>query len=454
MPENDFNPAQKTKDFISKIINNRSVIKKRFVRRELPVVFFFLILILLWGWFYGIYKAPWPEQTTKMASFPEGDYLPASEYYNLKKVSYLDLTQILNDKFDKFIDIIVANPKSTKVSKIVFSVLNNIYVDKKSLIVVKKTDASKFDQNKLSILNSKIKKYKKSVDSLNIIISEKSYFERSKYIKEKESYEKKYTKLIKFRIFLTNYEVIPQVYYSYTKRYIPYTFVAGRYKNLLTEKDQYIFTTKSVKPVFNSSLLENAGASFDEDAIDNEESNFEKTVELHESDYEKKKDSVISKIDKVISAKRSTIRMRFYNKWFSIYINFIVSYYLFLLLREYYKIIRRKGLPKKGTHEIYFATNTTSKVFRWLALIGIKLGQFLLVIYLLILLFSSNLPFKIVRIDSLWSGFVNPTIFVVLVIIMTWGLILQSEFFCFVSNIYHLFFEKAYHVANKRENND
>jgi hypothetical protein len=166
---------------------------------------------------------------------------------------------------------------------------------------------------------------------------------------------------------------------------------------------------------------------------------------------------------------RAVIRNSFYSRWISLLVMAFSTLVVFFYLRRYSTIIRRKGLPRKSTFEVYFSTNVTSLVLRWLALVIVFIGMVELwgFLFLQIVLSGSEIPllplFNTIAvpalrplsiliqllgagglIGSILYSLLAPLAIGLLAVINSWLLLLLSEYICFISNCYHVLYSLAH----------
>jgi hypothetical protein len=149
-----------------------------------------------------------------------------------------------------------------------------------------------------------------------------------------------------------------------------------------------------------------------------------------------------------VKEQRSMVRDRFYAKWYGVLMNLLLSFFMFRFLLYYYSLIQRKGLPQKSTNEVYFAINTSAKIFRWIAMFSVIVGIITLLFNMLKLVFSSSmsssLPFIGISIGSFMYRALTPVIITITTIIATWVTVLIAEHLCLISNLCHISFLKVY----------
>lgn len=215
--------------------------------------------------------------------------------------------------------------------------------------------------------------------------------------------------------------------------------------------NNYVFSGEYNRPIINKKFLKKVNdVSLNIDDIDltSDKKIFNNIVksdkELFKSNYKNTK----RKINEEVARNRKMVRNQFYYRWYATLFATVMSLIMIVILKHYYDIVRRKSLTKKTTHDIYFATNTTSKVFRWIAQLIVALGIFTLVINLLFIIFTArpgiDIPFYVFAGFSFIYAGLMPIVVVVTTVIASWIFVLESELICFISNCYDVVFKKAY----------
>lgn len=179
--------------------------------------------------------------------------------------------------------------------------------------------------------------------------------------------------------------------------------------------------------------------------------------------------SVREQIDRQVRQKREAARNAFYTRWLGFLVMVFSTLCTFLALKRYSRIIRRKGLPKKSTFETYFATNVTSLVLRWVALIIVFIGMVELWGFLLLQLIQNAAAIPLLPLFDTIAGFalrpisglirllaagqfimvifyslLAPLALGVFVVIQSWLVLLLSEYACFISSAYHVLYKLAH----------
>jgi len=128
---------------------------------------------------------------------------------------------------------------------------------------------------------------------------------------------------------------------------------------------------------------------------------------------------------------------------------------MFRILLRYYSIIRRKDLPQKTTYNVYFATNISSKIFRFIALLIVIVGMGELIVNIIVSLASGSLIelIKLPYISQFYhlTEILHPIIATISIVISSWFFVLISEWICFITNLYHISFVKTYGEFNDKD---
>lgn len=173
------------------------------------------------------------------------------------------------------------------------------------------------------------------------------------------------------------------------------------------------------------------------------------------------------RIDAMVEPGREHVRERFYRRWLPVLFFWLGIYFSVRILVRFFVILRRKGVSGKSTESIYYATNKTSKILRYIALLVVGLGiaslgiQGLLSalsgfgspglslnVKILALLFNvlslSDLLLKDRLFVLLILAVLTPFVHTLLTMVASWLWVLWSEFICFISNVYHVMFLMVY----------
>ena len=250
------------------------------------------------------------------------------------------------------------------------------------------------------------------------------------------------------------------------------SLIAGRLEGIT--RDLRV-TLRDAAPVLDTVFLTKAGISLDileGIDLDQELARWKATLTAAKDRHGKESAALRREVEKRVAQQRAVIRNRFYSRWISLLAMAFSTLVVFFCLKRYSGIIRRKGLPRTSTFEIYFTTNVTSLVLRWMALIIVFIGMVELWGFLLlqILLSGSKLPllplFNTIAIPvlrplsvliqllgaggvvaSILFSLLAPAALGLLAVIQSWLLLLLSEYACFIGNCYHV----LYHLARPKD---
>ena len=175
------------------------------------------------------------------------------------------------------------------------------------------------------------------------------------------------------------------------------------------------------------------------------------------SSYKSVYNQILPRAKVIVRENRKKYRRSFYRSWFSRYFSILGSIFAIILLGRYRKILNREEVVKKSTHNIYFGINTTSTVFRWIAIITVFLGQIFLGIAIVSTIMGDNimgnfiLNFAQIKFLPiiLITIFLQPLLIGLIFIIESWVFLLISELLCFISSLYHITFLSS-HLEEKK----
>ncbi|MCB5279405.1 MAG: hypothetical protein WC176_06730 [Candidatus Cloacimonadaceae bacterium] len=223
-------------------------------------------------------------------------------------------------------------------------------------------------------------------------------------------------------------------------------FVMGRASSISVNRNEIVFEGEFF-PVTDQGFLDKLSITLSvEDKIRFEQdvSTFNSIINEELEILRQSKDAYMARVKN----SRSALRKYFYAKWYGILVSLLLSFFMLRFLLMYFSLIQRKGLPKKSTHKVYFAINTTAIIFRWLALLTIVLGIISLGINVLQLIFSSSSGGRIPIIGffagSFLSQALSPIFITVATVIATWLNVLIAEHLCLISSLCHISFLKTY----------
>jgi len=419
---------------------------------NIPIKKFFLgvlsiaVLILIWGFFYGLAKVKFPKN--KLPVFPVENYKSARDHFQspntFKLVGIKEIQRIIESELD------LAKPSGSAVRSVIKSIEEEL--GNKNL-VFKGVDQSMVNSNIQNKHQQIISKCQVKIDSLNTAIdSLSSYYDIRHAKSEKYDYEKIINNSKQLIAFAENLRIQPKVYFSVSKKYHSFNYVAGSgsFERVKNSDSEYEFKSDKLKAIINSKFFTNNNLPqeiINQKILDIDAKNFKNIVKTDKTNFEDYKKRIKQQLKKQTRDSRKDVRRSFYKKWYTKLVSAIISVLMFLVLYRYYTILRRKGITKKSTDKIYYATNKTSIVFRWIALGIVIIGLFHIGIDLLSIIFrndSVGVLSSLLPDFGLVYSFIAPIATVVLTVLASWFFVLNSEFICFLTNCYHIVFIKAH----------
>jgi|GEM_PF-2774401 len=420
-----------------------SIVNKNSITRIITIITFLSILILIYGFFYARFEVPFPDENLPV--FPKEQYQDASDVFkDEKQISIIGLEQF-NSAFEHLwsSDKIFTNPLNE-----ISNYLSREYQNK--LVLFRSFEKSFFSptiQNKYDQIKNRLNNELDSLNSLTVT----SYWDRNKI----SEIQRDLRNLEAMKEMTLNFKVESQVTFPYSNKNEIFNFTMGQFGYLTTGNKANSFVYKSADykskplyPVVNSKMIERSGlkiTSEDKELLKNDDRKLENIVA---EDFKKFKEIYNKSYDEIssyVSIQRSNVRSAFYEKWFSILILVISTILVQFLLFKYAAILRRKGLPRKSTYQVYFSTNTTSLILRWIAITITYLGILYLGLLLIIKIFTLDYSvIYLIRPIGVWLSIISPIISGLSIVVITWLFVLLSEFICFLSNCYHISFTKVY----------
>ena len=404
-----------------------SQIKKINFKSYVLGLFLISIVILIWGYFYSVQKVQW-----KKPDFPTQIYENASDKY--KKLG--DINILNYQDFQKAI----LNAISNKEKAITISdILRQITKSNTSKTIM-------FQQINLPLENAQIKqKYDESKNEIvKKIEQETDYYKR----RDLNSLLTNYDRLLEFaqNAKVTAFIDFPRSESINSNQRESFTFVAGTFTKFDSYRNEF-HCIGDFRPVITKSFIKKSGITINDEIkkqLKQNENKLEKIIINAKNEY----NTDIKNRKNQISETRERYRKGFYSRWFSTLVLLIISFIMYRILTRYFSIIRRKALPKKSTYDVYFATNTTSIVIRWIALVVIIVGILSLIINAITAIISGELtrfiPIPLFHSSLFLYKILHPIFSTLSTVIASWIFVLIAEQICFVSNLYHIVFEKVY----------
>lgn len=422
-----------------------------------------LILLLIFGSIYAGTKVKISDESR--LEFPAASYVTASEQYPQPMgVTLLDQAYFTK----KAVTMLSGDATPDAVRQLVSGTLEEL---KDGLVVVR---PGRFEGGYFqSIYEQKRVELEREIEDLS---SQLRGFYRNDFESIRTQLGQKRMQLNaweSFRNLLTNANIRCELgNLPYSNERPAVSLIAGRLEGIT--RDLRI-TLRDAAPVLDSAFLTKAGISLDvlEDIdLDQELARWKATVSAAKDRHAQESAGLRREVESRVARQRAVVRNRFYSRWISLLAMAFSTLVVFFCLKRYSEIIRRKGLARTSTFEIYFSTNVTSLVLRWLALIIVFIGMVELWGFLLLqlLLSGSKLPllplFNTIAIPvlrplsvliqllgaggviaSILFSLLAPVALGLLAIFQSWMLLLLSEYACFISNCYHV----LYHLARPKD---
>jgi hypothetical protein len=414
------------------------------------VVTFFILAVVIFiaGYLDAINKAPWPEEAT----FDEAPFAEASvTFKDAGSFQILDLTS-----FKSF----VASQLETEAVKARDYSFDKALDAKYSgtLVLWAATpsgDSSVVDRKWAAAAAS----LKQQIASLEAQIEAASYFDRQGFTDDLEKALRKQRFMESMGAYMKATRASAPIRFPGRGADAVFSFVVGQPRGFsLDDSGGLICRLTDAHPAYKASFLKASGVSEERvaaAALDQDEAALKSILREARQQFNEDLKSRRDQIREELAEQRASLRESFYERWFVVWGTGLATYFAFFMLLRYFGIIRRKKLPRKSTYEIYFATNTTSVVFRVLALIIIVLGLATLIVNLLGVIARTGLQsydvFRalasvMIPIPFQWDvllGIIKPFLIVINAVVASWIFVLVSEFICFMSSCYHIAYRRS-----------
>lgn len=425
--------------------------------KVVSLVFVFLsVLIIIAGYFHAAEKVP--RRRAYLPPVSEKAFQPAEDFFkepaNFSFVGFTELNAsmmaVLDSQQDPMVDL--------------YNRLNgrNIVL---RLPHVAPVEAASQE------LGSKRGKLQSVIDNLNNRIANASWGEAYDLEQQRDEKKRELERIDGVVRFYSNLRFFPRTYLPYEDELSAFNYVAGTFQGFQHRSGStWSVWLQDVRPVLDDSFLKEIGAAateIDGNALESDRKKFFAMRDQANTEYETRLAEMQQAIDRMVDPARARIRDAFNERWFATLFLVLFSYFAGRILLWYFSLIRRKGLPHKTTHEIYFATNISSLLARLVALIITGLGLLALALNLFfaiesgriminplgmqgpltaiikVLPISELIPGSAMRFGLLY-GFLGPLAITLGTMFASWLWVLLSEFLCFISNVYHVLFHKAY----------
>ncbi len=417
----------------------------------LLVAFVLAIVIFIWGQFHGVSQVPWPED--RVPASPEKAFQEASRYFDsdlsFKFVSRAALREDARALLKEDLDV---DPVPA-----LLETWSQKYGG--GPVVIENSPQSLADTAFETAAEDLKTTLAASVSQMETEIDQMMPWDRDASLEKLRAKRGVLSRIEALVAFMKEGRILAPVRFLNEQAFEGFSFVATDKLERIQEgsSSRIFFSADSARPACSASFLEKAGVPesiINEEKLKADKEQLKSFVENARPAYE----ALIDQIKQQIAVQRGQARTRFYDQWFPVLIQGLVTFFMLWLLLIFFRIIRRKGLPRKTTFEVYFATNVTSMILRWIALVIIALGMLGLVVALIGAIAKAGIsmyaameyPFIYRLIPSfiLGSSYVfailNPIVQALVIAATAWGFVLWSEFVCFLSSCYHVMFEKAY----------
>ncbi len=202
-----------------------------------------------------------------------------------------------------------------------------------------------------------------------------------------------------------------------------------------------MFNSRNAHPVVSSKALEDAGIEIAAPFVTKLAGTKSQLDEIRQEAWEINQQE-LKNAKKLAHDMRQRVRRDFLGKWLGYLFHFVFSIVGFGLLYQFFIIILRLNVPGKSTYHTYFATNVTSKILRWIAWLITVAGLLLIIVEFFATMITGDV-FLGVGV-GLFLSFLLPLGIAAGTVVASWLFLLQSEFICFISNVYHVLFIKTY----------
>ncbi|WP_347841543.1 hypothetical protein [uncultured Draconibacterium sp.] len=422
---------------------NRFTLKvdKALIQKTLGIIVLLCVVIIVAGILKSFIEVKSPKG--ELPTFPEEKYKEASKVQNSGKFIKIDIkyfTQTLNKELES------ASPNIRS-----FNNMLNRELDTKK-IIVSEIDASLLK----STFNEKINSINVQIKKIEDETANSKYYSKS-LSDRKVELNNKLSDINRFQKNLEKLEYKPALKFPNSDKYNSFGCIVGTFDKITQNETSYSILLHDANPVISKEYLLKAGFSESEiSGIDfkAQKQLFATVVNTEKNAFERDLKQQKKILKEKVRAARKEIRKAFYVRWFLTLFNAIINVIVIFLLIQYLRIIRRKGLPKKSTHEVYFATNISSLIFRWIAWLIVISGILIIIVSLITVVFAfGSIPWEDVPLFEELSSFAlltTPILVLIFVVLFSWLFVLKSELICFISNVYHIVFNKVYTDEQKQ----
>jgi hypothetical protein len=413
------------------------------------------IVILIWGHFYAVSEIPWPKDFTSI--FPAGAYREISEIAGPEELfAYIGPRAFREAARPLLKEDIPVDPVST-----VMETLNKKYLGKAVILpsTITGFSDSSFKEAILKLRSDLNDSISKQLAAVNQLLP----WDRETALDQIANKKEALTRFEQLAFFLENGRLGSPVRFPNGQIINDFEYVASkRFDGFqLSRGGSWDFKGDDPRPVLDVSFLLKAGVpdyEIDEGQLRVDKEKLQRIVLHARTEFQNE----VEKTKREIADRRARARGVFYDRWYPVLIQAFVTFYMLWAFVLFFRIIRRKGLPRKSTFEVYFATNMTSIILRWIALVLVGLGMLGLVVNLLQSIFLASISIsaltriryikilfpQVGQVSGYLLHFITPIAQTIITIVVSWGFVLLAEYICFLSSCYHVLYEAA-HKAHK-----
>lgn len=421
------------------------------------------LIILVWGFFHARAKVPYPNDTR--LEFPTDSFATASERFTeASGVPLLDQAYFTK----KAIAMLGLEMSNDPVRELLAGSFEEL---REKLVAVRRGHNT--GGNFQVLYESRKAELEQAASSLESQIESTDYYGGEELREQLRKTRVQLSGLEELKSFLSNLDLKCSLgELPFTDNPPDVNIVSG-YLTGLTRDTR--FQLRDAAPVLEKSFLTKAGIPADSlEGIDFNKDAWEEMIDQAKVKHKQETQALRAEIDRQVSMQREAIRNEFYSRWLGLLLMALSTLCTYFALKRYYRIISRKGLPRKSSFEIYFATNMTSQILRWLALVIVVIGMIQLWGFLLLQILQGESEIPILPLFNLLAGMVLPSLMGLvklvaagtlittllfcllapvamglLTVLQSWFVLLLSEFICFISNCYHVLYNMAHPTAGQ-----
>ncbi|MBN2772570.1 MAG: hypothetical protein JXR90_17885 [Spirochaetes bacterium] len=417
--------------------------KSRLLLFELPIIVLALLAVIISSYVSSITKFPIEKlDYDKIENIPsEKEYSSAEKFYSqASDFKYLDLNAEIDTIYNDLLNLYSVENDINPIRDYIANHLQSKFND--SFVIIKRVDGVQLSKKNTEYQALVIKQKEKQIDSLKTIMYESSVFLRERYERIIRDAQKTITSIERFNGYLIELGISPQVRYERLNTSQSYNYVAGISKSIEILGTRYNINLKDAKPVLSSDFLKKFGIDI---ALEKSDATIYETIKLRYDEI--RKNLIIqakNQIEEKVKLQRSLYRDEFIPKHFGNIWFFVSNYYAMILF--IITVILALGAindERKISFKKYFATNILVSGLKIIAVIILCLAIVLAFYNVVAYTFTEN---KIIFLTEFF-GFKNvifyPSNFFIRLYLFTIGIFITSEFLCFMTSLFNVFYNKS-----------